>query len=486
MEPFMMLSVVSVVTFIASEVMGIYVYQLDRRTMISRLFFFSFQCLAVWSLGLLFIYQSRDQAGFWLGDKASAIGWISFIALFLHMSLILTENQKFLNNRWKLGLLYFPTAVLLVWELFFLGPNVGRQAVDSFYMAYDSYYIVYCIVSIFFLTAWGYKSDSKRKRTQAAIVAAAVLFTAAAAFCMERFFPLIIAGEGRADPLHVFVFIMFAGFWYATKRYDIFNLPALIKPEDILDRITELVIVVDPSDTILMVNPSFEALTGYSREEAIGAQCTKFLVRLDGGGCCFEIDNLAAEAVIHMKQGETIPLLVRTSAIFDQVGERVGMLLLGQDLRLVNQLKQEIEIRKRNETDLEYNSFHDTLTGMYNRSYFELQLQKLEAGKCFPVGIVIADIDGLKFANDTFGHSEGDALLLAAAEILKDITGDKGIVARTGGDEFVILASQIDLKWMCKIEEDLRLALEKYNVMPKVPLRISLAARKSNAQDADW
>ncbi len=476
----MMLSIVSAITFLASEIMGIYIFQVGKRTMINRLFFFSFQCLAIWSLGLIFIYQSRDQVSFWLGDKASAIGWISFVALFLHMSLILTENTHIINNRWKLGLLYLPTAVLFVWEVFFLGPNVGRQAVDTFYLAYDSYYIVYCTIAFFCLATWGYNSDSKRVRTQAAIVAATVLFAAVSAFCMERFFPLIIAGEGRADPLHIFVFVMFAGFWYAVKRYDIFNLSALIKPEDILDRITELVIVVDTTDTILRVNPSFEALTGYSQEEAIGAKCTRFLARSTGDGCWLANEDLVVEAVIHAKCGETIPLQVRTSTIYDQVGERAGVLVMCQDLRLVNLLKQEIEIRKRNESDLEYNSFHDALTGMYNRAYFELQLQKLEAENQYPVGIVIADIDGLKFANDTFGHSKGDELLLAAAGILKDITTDQGIVARTGGDEFVILVSKFEQEWMRKIEEDLKLALENYNGgMPKVPLSISIGCAVS-------
>jgi diguanylate cyclase (GGDEF)-like protein/PAS domain S-box-containing protein len=476
----MMLSVISVVTFIASEVMGIYVYQLGRRTMISRLFFFSFQCLAVWSLGLLFIYQSRDQAGFWLGDKASAIGWISFIALFLHMSLILTENMHCINKRWKVGLLYLPALILLIWEMFFLGPNVGREAVDAFYTAYDSYYISYCIVAFFCLATWGYQSDSKRKRTQAAIVSAAVLFTAVAAFCMERFFPLIIADEGRADPLHAFVFIMFAGFWYAINRYNLFSLAALIKPEDILDRITELVIVVDPSDTILMVNPSFEALTGYASEEAVGAKCTRFLAHASGEGCWLASDDSKMEAVIHAKHGETIPLQIRTSTICDQVGDRVGVLVMGQDLRLVNQLKHEIEIRKHKEKELEYNSFHDSLTGMYNRAYFELQLRQLDTQDQFPVGIIIADIDGLKFANDTFGHSEGDKLLLAAARILQDTVKNKGIVARTGGDEFVILITKLELEWIGQIEEDLRMALKDYNdCLPKVPLSISIGCAAS-------
>jgi len=99
----------------------------------------------------------------------------------------------------------------------------------------------------------------------------------------------------------------------------------------------------------------------------------------------------------------------------------------------------DITERKKNEENIKYLSSHDSLTGLYNRMYFDCKLKEIDNKKNLPISIIFGDVNGLKLTNDIFGHTAGDTLLNKSAEILKKVCRAKDIVARVGGDEFVIL-----------------------------------------------
>ena len=96
-------------------------------------------------------------------------------------------------------------------------------------------------------------------------------------------------------------------------------------------------------------------------------------------------------------------------------------------------------------------TYKDSLTGLYNRRYFEEELKRLDTKRQQPISIITADINGLKIINDSLGHKKGDELLKKSAEILKEATRDEDILARQGGDEFVILLPQTEKKEAEKI-----------------------------------
>jgi diguanylate cyclase (GGDEF)-like protein len=144
-------------------------------------------------------------------------------------------------------------------------------------------------------------------------------------------------------------------------------------------------------------------------------------------------------------------------------------------------LQEELAERKKAEQQLKRLSLYDAVTGLYNRAYFEQQMQQFELGGCISLGIIVCDVDGLKLVNDTLGHHMGDKMLLAAADVLKASLWKGDIIARIGGDEFSILMPNSDKRDIEAACQRIRDAIEKYNKSnPKIPLSISVGFAVSN------
>ncbi len=107
--------------------------------------------------------------------------------------------------------------------------------------------------------------------------------------------------------------------------------------------------------------------------------------------------------------------------------------------RAILEINYDITDRKQSEERLRYASTHDGLTDLYNRAYYEEEIRRLERGRQFPVGVIVADLNGLKVTNDQHGHAAGDVLLKRAARVLKNAFHAEDVVARIGGDEFAVL-----------------------------------------------
>jgi len=111
--------------------------------------------------------------------------------------------------------------------------------------------------------------------------------------------------------------------------------------------------------------------------------------------------------------------------------------------------------REKVETKIKYLSFHDFLTGLYNRSFFEEEVARLSVDRQLPISIIMGDINGLKLINDSFGHENGGKLIIKIANILKKCCREENIIARVGGDEFCILLPQSNHETVQRICNDI-------------------------------
>jgi diguanylate cyclase (GGDEF)-like protein/PAS domain S-box-containing protein len=135
------------------------------------------------------------------------------------------------------------------------------------------------------------------------------------------------------------------------------------------------------------------------------------------------------EEKVQYPNGNNVLLDTLKTPYYDPQGNILGLIGISRD----------ITERKKREEEIFYLSYHDVLTGLYNRRFFEEEINRIDTQKNYPISIIIGDVNGLKLINDAFGHLDGDELLKKAAEKIKVVCSKKGIVARWGGDEFVVL-----------------------------------------------
>jgi diguanylate cyclase (GGDEF)-like protein/PAS domain S-box-containing protein len=242
--------------------------------------------------------------------------------------------------------------------------------------------------------------------------------------------------------------------------------------------IDDSIIILDKFSRVIYYNETSEKIFKYKSIEVIGKNI-EFLIPTD-----FQDepgkDLLNGEDVTKEKFVENIAN--------SKDGKKVNIELSvkkyseGNDLFYIL-LVRDISKRKLAEEKLKYLSFHDKLTGLYNRSFFEEELRRLNTTRQLPLSIIIGDIDGFKLVNDAFGYKKGDRLLKSFARLLKDSCRSEDVLARWGGDEFVILLPKTDresvLEIISRIQKKTKLVTQN-----EIPLNISLGfAIKSGTED---
>ncbi|MDO9580858.1 MAG: diguanylate cyclase, partial [Bacteroidales bacterium] len=145
---------------------------------------------------------------------------------------------------------------------------------------------------------------------------------------------------------------------------------------------------------------------------------------------------------------------------------------------------RDITEQKKIEEQLKFLSFHDKLTGLHNRAYFEEELKRLDTGRQLPLSIIMTDINGLKLTNDAFGHKEGDLLLCKSARIFEKCFRKEDVISRYGGDEFIILLPKTTKQEVIDIINRIEETCSKTDGQ-KIPISISMGGSTKTVMDKD-
>ncbi len=129
-------------------------------------------------------------------------------------------------------------------------------------------------------------------------------------------------------------------------------------------------------------------------------------------------------------------------------------------------LLQDITERRQKEAEIVYLTYHDVLTGMYNRAFMEKERLRLNVKEHLPLSVILGDVNGLKLVNDAFGHEEGDYLLTEVAGILKKCLREQDIIARIGGDEFLVLLPKTDAETVAQTVRQINEACADHGPRP--------------------
>jgi diguanylate cyclase (GGDEF)-like protein/PAS domain S-box-containing protein len=231
------------------------------------------------------------------------------------------------------------------------------------------------------------------------------------------------------------------------------------------------IVILDNENRVIDVNRGFEELFQYGLEEIKGCYIDSIIVpehlAAESGALTQKILNgntIQLEAVRRRKDGSVVDVsIVGYPIIF--IEKIVGIYGIYSD----------ITCRKKVEEQLKYLSLRDQLTGLYNRTFFEQELQRLDGEKFTSLGIIVCDVDGLKIFNDTLGHSSGDELLKAAANAIRGPFRNHEVVARIGGDEFAIILPDGTPSIIEKAISQIREKISDYNGFNlEFPLSISM------------
>ncbi|MBP2636700.1 MAG: diguanylate cyclase with sensor [Firmicutes bacterium] len=135
---------------------------------------------------------------------------------------------------------------------------------------------------------------------------------------------------------------------------------------------------------------------------------------------------------------------------------------------------RDITARKEMEKRMEFFRINDPLTGVFNRGYFENEIQRIKTGPCQGIGLLICDVDGLKLINDTLGHRQGDELLKKVAELLQSGIQKPNYVCRIGGDEFAVILFEPTTLQLEELDRYYQSKVSDYNQgNPYLPLSLS-------------
>ncbi len=259
-------------------------------------------------------------------------------------------------------------------------------------------------------------------------------------FVTESLLKLFGFGMPEFTAFGWFVGNLFVG--YAVFRHNLFKLTPSSAAESIIKSMRDALFLTDIYGVIKVVNETAVSLIKTGRDQIVDRTINTFFeheITFDYFIDCFINRSHGindAEKYLISSTKERIPVSISLSTIMNEENDFIGYVFLARD----------ISERKRNEAEIKHLAYHDQLTGLPNRAFFyeriknEISVSKRNEQK---FALMYMDLDNFKLINDQFGHDEGDKVIKEVSKVLRDVVRDCDMPARVGGDEFIVLLSNI-------------------------------------------
>ena len=249
----------------------------------------------------------------------------------------------------------------------------------------------------------------------------------------------------------------------------------------LFENAVEAILVIQNTE-IMMCNPKTSKLTGYSQEELTKMKFLDFVWE----GHKEEVFSFHKKRLNGMK-GDTkqqFKIVRKNKEVRWIESDGIKIEWNGEEAGLY--FAMDITERKSTEEKILYLSYYDQLTGLYNRRFYEEELERLDTKKNLPLTIVMADVNGLKLTNDAFGHNSGDKLLKVVADTMKEELRRDDILARIGGDEFILLLPKTDKVSAQLIVDRIKEKIAKKTVEKiKVSVSFGFDTKKEESEDIE-
>ena len=377
------------------------------------------------------------------------------------------------SRRLMLGLGIEPVVVTIVaatnpWHLaFYSGPGTDTFSTPNLWVheplfwVHAAYSYVLIVAAMIMLARGWWRSPPVFRRQRRSLL-------------IGSMFPVLVnvvnltgAFGSFGDPTPIGFAVTGAFMGYAIFRQD-FIAFAPVAREVLIERISDAVIALSPDHRVIDLNPAATALL-----RAITPTAPPVLVGLPAVAVMGPWAN-ALDVHIRTSDGEPVQLTVsvhgretdlevRASPLADGRGHEIGTVLVARDVTEVNaqrrRLEEQLVTIEALRSDLAEQANRDALTNLHNRRHLMAQFGPLLAAaeeSDAPLGVVLADLDLFKQVNDRYGHMAGDAVLVAMAERLRQVTPEGAVVVRWGGEEFVIVLPGADSAAAARVAEELR------------------------------
>ncbi len=246
------------------------------------------------------------------------------------------------------------------------------------------------------------------------------------------------------------------------------------------------IISTDADGKVQIMNETAEALTSIKQKDGVGKDLDQVLYIIEGGskakwinpaGQVYETGqpiSFGGQKFLMANSGKEIPVEGIISPITNEEGITIGTVVIFRDTT---------EQKKKHEEIL-YLSYHDQLTGLYNRRYFEEELKRLNTVRNLPMTLMMFDVNGLKLINDAFGHQVADQVLQTVGWSLRRECRADDIIARIGGDEFILLLPKTDSDMAEVIGERIHQSMGSETIQG-IPLSVAYGWETKRETDTD-